>query len=206
LPKAQRPQPITDRPFAPPDWPALARENRMVAVLKPHPRNARTHPPEQIAAMVAGIKEFGIYKVSVLIDEGDTILAGHGMIAACAAAGVEEVPVAVARGWTEKKKLACVEADNRYAELGTWNEQLRIENLQSLQASGFALDLIGWSAEPLAAFLNGWASDIDPRERFGANLDGIPGKIVVTVDPADIDAARGIIDRALTRAKIEHEL
>jgi hypothetical protein len=188
------------------DWPALARETRKVGALKPHPRNARTHPAEQIAAIAAGIKEFGIYKVSVLIDEKNTILAGHGMISACKAAGVTEVPVAVARGWTDAKKLACVEADNRFAELGSWNEQLRIENLQALQEAGFPMELTGWGAEPLAAFLNGWATDIDPRERFGSNLDGIPGKIIVTVDPQNVDRARAVISRALTRANIEHEM
>ena len=158
-------EPINDRPFAPPDWPALARENRKVAVLKPHPRNPHVHPEEQISAMAAGIKEFGIYKVSVLVDEKDTILAGHGMILACKRAGVEEIPVAVARGWSEEKKLAVVEADNRFAELSAWNEQLRIENLQQLQAWGFPLELTGWAAEPLADFLHkGTVYPKDPEE------------------------------------------
>lgn len=44
---------------------------------KPHPKNARSHPPEQVRQLVASIKEFGFTK-PIVCDEKNEILAGHG--------------------------------------------------------------------------------------------------------------------------------
>ena len=55
--------------------------HRSPATLTPWPRNARTHSKKQIRQIVASIRQFG-FTVPVLIDEAETILAGHGRVAA----------------------------------------------------------------------------------------------------------------------------
>jgi ParB-like chromosome segregation protein Spo0J len=52
-----------------------------VAKLVPYARNARTHSAEQVAQIAASIGEFG-WTNPVLIDEGNSLIAGHGRLAA----------------------------------------------------------------------------------------------------------------------------
>jgi hypothetical protein len=49
--------------------------------LIPYARNARTHSPEQVAQIAASIREFG-FTIPVLVDEQDTLIAGHGRVLA----------------------------------------------------------------------------------------------------------------------------
>lgn len=45
--------------------------------VKPYPQNARTHPPEQVAAIAKQMKAVGVMK-PIVVDERNQILAGHG--------------------------------------------------------------------------------------------------------------------------------
>jgi ParB-like chromosome segregation protein Spo0J len=50
-----------------------------ISELKPHPRNYRKHPKEQLNHIVQSIKENKIYR-NIVIAKDNTILAGHGVI------------------------------------------------------------------------------------------------------------------------------
>lgn len=50
-----------------------------IQTLKPHPRNYRTHPEDQIAHLIESISKHGFYRNVVIAKEG-TILAGHGVV------------------------------------------------------------------------------------------------------------------------------
>jgi ParB-like chromosome segregation protein Spo0J len=84
-------------------------ELRAIADLRPYPRNARVHSPEQIKRIAAAITEFG-WTMPLLIDEDRMILAGHGRVEAAKLLGMDTVPVIVARGWSEARKAAYVGA------------------------------------------------------------------------------------------------
>jgi len=60
--------------------------------LKPHPRNYRTHPEDQLVHLVQSIKENGVYRNVVVARDG-TILAGHGVVQAAKLAGLDSIPV-----------------------------------------------------------------------------------------------------------------
>lgn len=68
-----------------------------IAGLIPYARNSRTHSPEQVAEIVASIREFG-WTNPVLIDERGGIIAGHGRIIAALAVlelvKIQDVPFA----------------------------------------------------------------------------------------------------------------
>ena len=70
-------------------WPT---ETVPVLSLKRHPRNYREHRPEQVAHIVASIRQHGFYR-NVVIANDNTILAGHGVVAACKEMGLDAVPV-----------------------------------------------------------------------------------------------------------------
>ena len=79
------------------EWPADRVERRRTATLVPYARNARTHSDAQVAQIAASIREWG-WTVPVLVDDGGTIIAGHGRVLAAQSLGLDEVPVMVATG------------------------------------------------------------------------------------------------------------
>ena len=135
-------------------WPAAQVEMWQVADLAPYAKNARQHPPEQIDQIAASMERFG-FTIPMLVGEDGTIIAGHGRLMAAAQLGLAEVPVMVARGWSEEDRRLYTLADNRLAEIAEWDpEMLRIE-LGELRAD-FGIEdmsLIGFSAEDLAEIL-----------------------------------------------------
>jgi ParB-like chromosome segregation protein Spo0J len=105
------------------EWPADKVERRPLASLIPSARNARTHSDAQVAQIAASIREWG-WTMPILVDEAGTIIAGHGRLLAAARLGLDQVPVMVARGWTEAQKRAYLIADNKLGLNAGWNEEL----------------------------------------------------------------------------------
>ena len=102
--------------------PADKVEKWKIAKLIPYARNARIHSDEQIGQIAASIKEWG-WTTPVLVDERGGIIAGHGRTLAAQKLGMTEVPVMVAKGWSETKKRAYVLADNKLALNAGWNNE-----------------------------------------------------------------------------------
>ena len=90
--------------------------------LKPHPDNARTHSDEQIARLAKSIETFDVVR-SVLADENDVMLAGHGVALAHRRLGRRMVPVTVLTHLTEQQKRLYVIADNQLALNSEWDEE-----------------------------------------------------------------------------------
>lgn len=125
-------------------WPADAVERRSLAALVPYARNARTHSDAQVAQIAASIGQWG-FTVPILVDEGGSIIAGHGRALAAEVLKLDQVPVVVARGWTEAQKRAYLIADNKLTENGGWNESLLRLEVADLASLGFDLPLMGFS-------------------------------------------------------------
>ena len=132
------------------DWPADAVERRSIASLVPYARNARTHSDEQIAQLMASIREWG-WTMPVLVDETGGIIAGHGRVLAAARLGIAEVPVMIARGWSEAQKQSYVIADNKLALNAGWDEKLLRIEVADLEALGFNIPLLAFSERELKA-------------------------------------------------------
>ena len=135
------------------EWPADKVERRPVADLVPYARNARTHSPEQVDQIAASIKEWG-WTTPVLVDEDGQIIAGHGRVMAARKLGIEEVPVMIARGWSEAQRRAYVLADNKIALNSGWDMDLLKVELQDIGEMRFDLDKIGFSVGEMAAFFD----------------------------------------------------
>lgn len=124
-------------------WPADKIERRPIDSLIPYASNARTHSDEQVAQIAASMREWG-WTNPVLIDEDNSIIAGHGRILAARKLGITEAPVMVARGWSAAQKKAYVLADNQLALNAGWNAELLSTELKGLGEMGFDLTLIGF--------------------------------------------------------------
>lgn len=136
------------------DWRAKEIVWRKRDELKPHPQNPKVHPPEQLRALSAAIKEFG-FDQPVLIDESDTILKGHGRTEAAGMAELDEVPTITRTGLTDAEKLALVISDNQLPQLGSWDQKLLREGLTSLAKANFDTKLLGFTDVRLATFIGG---------------------------------------------------
>jgi len=145
-------------------WPADAVERRPVASLVPYARNARTHSPEQVAQIAASIREWG-WTAPVLVDEHGNIIAGHCRVLAAQRLGLAEVPVMVARGWSEAQKQAYVIADNKLALNAGWDEDLLRIEIGELKGLGVDLGLTGFGELELdALFGNSADGQTDPDD------------------------------------------
>ncbi len=133
-------------------WPADHVERWPLNRLTPYARNARTHSDAQVAQIAASIREWG-WTAPVLVDEDRTIIAGHGRVLAAQRLGLAEVPVVIARGWSEAKRRAYVLADNKLALNAGWDEALLRAELADLQGLGADLSLAGFGADELRALL-----------------------------------------------------
>jgi DNA modification methylase len=121
--------------------------------LIPFARNARTHSPAQIDQIASSMREWG-WTNPILADEDGSILAGHGRLAAAQKLGYANVPVMVARGWSEAKKRAYVIADNQLALKAGWDEEMLAAELTDLRDLAFDLDLIGFDEKELSRLLS----------------------------------------------------
>lgn len=99
--------------------------------VKPNPANARTHSKPQIRQIADSIEEFG-FTNPVLVDGDNTIIAGHGRVAAANLLGMAEVPTVRLASLTPDQIRAYVIADNRLAEKAGWDFSILSIELQHL--------------------------------------------------------------------------
>lgn len=144
-----------------PEWPADKVERWPIARLIPYARNARTHSPAQIRQIAASMREWG-WTIPVLADEQGGIIAGHARVQAAEMNQYGEVPVMVARDWSEAKKRAYVLADNKLAMNAGWNEELLGVELLELRDAGFEMPTIGFDESELAELMREVATEAYP--------------------------------------------
>jgi hypothetical protein len=145
-------------------WPADKVERWFISKLTPYANNPRIHAPDQIQQIKASIKEWG-WTIPILVDEKGLIIAGHGRLTAAEELGITEVPVMVARGWTEAQKRAYVIADNQIPQNAGWDTKLLRLELGELAKLDYALNLTGFDNVRLATFGVGSAGgQTDPDE------------------------------------------
>ena len=128
-------------------------EMRPVGQLRANPHNSRKHPPAQIKQIRASMREFG-FTIPILVDEVDDIIAGHGRLESAVAEGFAEVPVLVARGWSDAQKRAYIIADNKLTLNGSWDDEKLIAELTALNEADFNLELTGFDDAELKKLLH----------------------------------------------------
>ena len=98
--------------------------------LVPYERNARRND-EAVGAVAASIKEFG-FKVPIVIDGNNVIVAGHTRYKAAKLLDYPAVPCIVADDLTEQQVRAFRLADNNVAELAKWDWDLLSDELDTI--------------------------------------------------------------------------
>lgn len=124
-----------------------------VSELIPYVRNARTHSETQVSQIAASIREFGFLS-PILVAEDNTILAGHGRLAAALKLGLKKVPCVKENHLTETQKRAYIIADNKLSLNAGWDNELLAVELSELEGADFNLDLLGFDEAELSSIFD----------------------------------------------------
>lgn len=144
-------------------------EYQLITSLAAYEKNPRRHPEKQIVKLMASISEFG-FALPVLVDAKRTIIAGHARIEAARRLGIAEVPVLIASNWSKAQVRAYRLADNRLAELATWDDELLAIELSALiEIDEVPIELLGWETAGIDLIVEGDAksnSSADPADEI----------------------------------------
>lgn len=190
------------------NWAAYNAQRWRIERLVPSDRNVKVHHEGQILKIAALIQEVG-WTMPILIDERGGIIAGHGRYLAAQHIGLTEVPVIVAKGWTDRQIRAYRLADNRLAEEGVSYDTAKLmSELKELGAEGYDLPSIGYDDDfmrsmlqppeignkPLGPTVVSQSTQFEPPDDsegeddgYAPNLNPERGKGEVT--PGDVDKA-----------------
>ena len=119
-------------------------EIKMVKVddLKPYENNPRFND-DAVEYVAKSIKEFG-FKVPIVLDKNNVIVAGHTRYKASMELGLKEVPCIVADDLNEEQIKAFRLADNKVSEQASWNYDLldlELDDILDINMDEFGFDL-----------------------------------------------------------------
>lgn len=118
--------------------------------------NARKHDKANVDAIAGSLSTFGQRKPIVLW--GNVVMAGNGTVAAAKQLGWDTIGVVrCPPNWSYEQARAFSLADNRTAELATWDDELLADQLLELDSVGFEVG--DWGFVPLVPPL-----DPEPEE------------------------------------------
>lgn len=131
-----------------------------ISLLHEYDNNPRNNDGA-VDAVAESIREFG-FKVPIVIDEYNVIIAGHTRLKAAKKLGLTTVPCVVADDLTPEQVRAYRLADNKVGEVATWDyEKLEQEHAKmytiDLAKFGFDVDSHGDGSE--------FFEDAEPKEK-----------------------------------------
>lgn len=110
--------------------------------LIPYENNPRDND-NAVGAVAASIKEFG-FKVPIIIDRDNVIVCGHTRLKAARVLGLASVPCILADDLTPDQIKAFRLADNKSAELATWDIEkmvAELKDISEIDMSEFGFDV-----------------------------------------------------------------
>lgn len=126
--------------------------------------NPRIIHDDAVVAVANSIKEFG-FKVPIIVDSNNTIVAGHTRKRAAEFLGLKAVPTIVASDLSEEQIKAFRLADNKVSEFSMWDDDLLREELDKLSKD---MELFGFD-EADKLDLDELFDDVDTDEEESNN-------------------------------------
>ncbi len=133
------------------------------------------------------IREFG-FKVPILVDKNNVIIAGHTRVLAAKELGMETVPAIRVEDLSEEQINAFRLADNKVAEYAQWDNDKLIAEIDQISSMDMT-ELFGFFDEQRFQNLDGFMQQPDDIDEFFSDAEpkerGDEPGITVTVTPAD---------------------
>lgn len=156
--------------------------------LQAYERNPRLNS-EAVPLLMASIRDFG-FKVPIVVDSDNVIVAGHTRLKAAKALGMTEVPCIVADDLTPAQIKAFRLADNKVAEIAGWDfdmldlELAELEDDFDMGDFGFILDdydddeIMGEPSDPQSEIM-GDVPEAEEFEEFEVEEEALVGETIV---------------------------
>lgn len=125
--------------------------NKPIESIIPYANNPRKNGAA-VDKVAASIKEYG-FKVPIIINKENVIVAGHTRLLAAKKLGLENVPCVIADDLSPAQIKAYRIADNKTAEFAEWDEELLKIELKGLSELEFNLDLTGFDKSEIDKLL-----------------------------------------------------
>ena len=163
--------------------------------IMPYENNSRTHTQEQIEQIANSIMEFG-FTNPVLIDEKNTILAGHGRLKAAQYLSIDKIPTVQILGLDDKQKKAYVIADNKIALNSEWDDSLLKSEIEELAKMGYDLSILGWDVLPDFEDDIDYSilDDADLTQDLGDMTDGVKRAIQIEFESEHYEEASELVN------------
>ncbi len=126
-------------------------ELRPLDAVRPYANNPRQND-DAVEAVAESIRRFG-FRQPIVVDADGVIVAGHTRFRAAQRLGLATVPVHVATDLTADEVRAYRLADNKTAELASWDTSMLSIELDALRGAGIDWTLLGFDEEELAKLL-----------------------------------------------------
>lgn len=129
-------------------------EQVAIGKLRGYARNSRRHTDAQVQAIAASIRRFG-FTAPILAQPDGTVIAGHGRLEAARLVGLKRVPVIRLAHLSAEEARAYLIADNRLAEMASWDTELlhsELAELAKLEVNP-GLDALGYSEAELSKMI-----------------------------------------------------
>jgi hypothetical protein len=127
-------------------------ETLQIKTLTPDPKNARKHDQENLSTLAESLKKFGQRK-PIVITEAGQVVAGNGTLEAAKKLGWLEIQaVKVPSNWSPEMIRAFAIADNRTAELSSFDRVILTEQLVELKTADFDLKALGFTETEVEDF------------------------------------------------------
>ena len=170
------------------------------------PANVRKHSERNLEAIRGSLRRFGQQKPIVVCKDTGTVLAGNGTLAAAKELGWTTIGV-IETKLKGTEAVAFAIADNRTAELASWDTELLGAVSTALKDDGVELDAIGFTDEELSDVLAGgfsWDSDIERVDAVEPNSGPAPARMTIIFEERDRPQLREAVTNLLDSLGLEN--
>lgn len=105
----------------------------------PYENNPRKND-DAVEAVANSIKNFG-FKSPIVVDANKVVVNGHTRLKASKLLGLTLVPVIIASDLTEEQCRALRLADNKTAEIASWDKKLLMQELESIDWESIQMEM-----------------------------------------------------------------
>lgn len=129
-----------------------------ISEIKPYKNNPRDNDAatEKVAE---SIKEFG-FKVPIIVDKDNIIIAGHTRHKAAKDLKIESIPVIKAEDLTPEQVKAFRIMDNKSSELASWDYEALLKEMESLKLENYDIEFTGFDIEEIESLFD----EYNPKE------------------------------------------
>ena len=151
-----------------------------ISEVKPYERNPRNND-NAVDYVAESIKQFG-FKVPIIIDKDNVIVAGHTRYKAAKKLNLTTIPCIIADDLTEKQIQAYRLADNKVSEFSEWDNELLNKELENLL--DFDIEMLGFYDDDIDGEGKQEQEETKPEIEFTEILEEENNYIVLFFDNA----------------------